>query len=653
MATIIEIDYYNAFWTKKIYTGPGIFLTPGGGTYAGGTMCYPGPVGFGDSVKGLGNIIAFTSQNDGGTPFPSDGPVPPALDKWPNTTSLTTSGGGGPLNPIHQQILTTNFYIEDSRIRGGYNNTQVNLGVRAYLNEENPQQKNRINSLIYSGPLNSLTNFNETNVFSIGESITKSVDPAYNSIQYLSADDTNLLIMQENKTSYALIDKDAIYSAEGSGTPVSTETEVIGQVVPYLGEYGISRNPESFARFGFQKYFVDKDRSAVMRLSRDGLTEISEYGMKDYFRDELELVTDEMRLDSTNNYTTFGSGGSLTGEYIFVTGSSQLVNAPPLGGLARFDNYSGDDRPYVINVVEVTGGWRVHLRGWPTVGGSKVAVPSTCYFQTKIKGRILGAYDIYGKQYTVSLQKNPATKNQINLEGLDDYQTIGFDESINGWVSRYTYKPWQAVSLENKFYTIGPDNRRYKLWQQYNDTVGRGDFYGQGVLPSAITFFANGEPSHSKVFQTISYEGSSGWYIANILSDEEGKDLVNNVWEEFTDQTNVVYSYIEGQYELNDPSKTGLNADPTVDTIIHAGFDRKENRYVANLVQKITQNDPTLGPPNDPPYYPVRPGEIISGSDMSGIKGFYSTITIATDNVTEVGGPKELFTVATKVVKSS
>jgi len=645
MATIIEIDYYNAFWTKKIYTGPGAAPTTGGETYAGGSACYPGPVGFGDSVKGLGNITTFSEQ-DGG-------PVPSSLDKWPNINSANFGVPSGPLNPVQQQILSTNFYIEDSRIRGGYNNTQVNLGVRAYLNEDNPLQKHRINSLIYSGPLNSLTNFNETNVFSIGESITKSVDPSYNSIQYLSADDTNLLIMQENKTSYALIDKDAIYSAEGSGTPVSTETEVIGQVVPYLGEYGISRNPESFARFGFQKYFVDKDRSAVMRLSRDGLTEISEYGMKDYFRDELELVTDEMRLDNTNVYNTFGAGGSLIGEYIYVAQDPGVVVAPPLGSLVRFDNYTGNMRPYVIRVVAVAGGWVAYLRGWPEVGGVKVAVPATCYFQTKIKGRVLGAYDIYGKQYTVSLQKNPATKNQIDLESLDDYQTVGFDESINGWVSRYTYKPWQAVSLENKFYTVGPDNRRYKVWQQYEDTVDRGDFYSQGVLPSAITFFANGEPSHSKVFQTISYEGSSGWYIASILSDEEGKDLVNNVWEEFTDQTTVVYSYIEGQYELNTPTNTGLNADPAVDTIIHAGFDRKENRYVANLVQKITQNDPTLGPPNDPPYYPVRPGEVISGSDMSGIKGFYSTITIATDNVTEVGGPKELFTVATKVVKSS
>ena len=91
MATIIEIDYYNAFWTKKIYTGPGNAPTTGGQTYAGGSACYPGPVGFGDSVKGLGNITTFSEQ-DGG-------PVPFSLDKWPNVNSANFGVPSGPLNP--------------------------------------------------------------------------------------------------------------------------------------------------------------------------------------------------------------------------------------------------------------------------------------------------------------------------------------------------------------------------------------------------------------------------------------------------------------------------------------------------------------------------------------------------------------------------
>jgi len=83
----------------------------------------------------------------------------------------------------------------------------------------------------------------------------------------------------------ALIDKDAIYTQEGQ--PVQTASNVvIGAIIAYAGEFGISQNPESFAVYGYRKYFTDKDKGSVLRLSQDGLTEISNYGMYDFFRDQ-------------------------------------------------------------------------------------------------------------------------------------------------------------------------------------------------------------------------------------------------------------------------------------------------------------------------------------------------------------------------------
>jgi len=178
------------------------------------------------------------------------------------------------------------WYIEEARIRGGYNNTSVDFGVKAHLVEENTQQQHRFNSIIYSDIFNSRTGINRTNVFSVGEDITRSADPANGSIQKLYAEDSNLILLQEDKVSRALIDKDAIYSAEGNAA-VTSSTQVIGQIVPYGGNYGISTNPESFAVYGYRKYFTDRKRNAVLRLSMDGLTEISSYGMQDFFRDEL------------------------------------------------------------------------------------------------------------------------------------------------------------------------------------------------------------------------------------------------------------------------------------------------------------------------------------------------------------------------------
>jgi len=201
----------------------------------------------------------------------------------PSAVGWNGSRGDATLGTLPANM--NNWAVEEARIRGGYNNTYVGQGVKAFLVEDSPNASFRINSLIYSGIFNSRTGINDTNVFSVGEDIIKSVDPANGSIQKIYAEDTNLIIFQEKKISRALIDKDAIYSAEGNAT-ITSGPNVIGQIQAYVGNFGISKNPESFAVYGRRKYFTDKDRNAVMRLSQDGLTEISNYGMIDFFRDQ-------------------------------------------------------------------------------------------------------------------------------------------------------------------------------------------------------------------------------------------------------------------------------------------------------------------------------------------------------------------------------
>jgi len=46
-------------------------------------------------------------------------------------------------------------------------------------------------------------------------------------------------------------------------------------------------------------------------------------------------------------------------------------------------------------------------------------------------------------------------------------------------------------------------------------------------------------------------------------------------------------------------------------------------------------------------------GEIIFGNSMSGIKGYFATIKMSTDTVTNVGGVKELFAVSSNYIESS
>jgi len=299
MAATIEIKYYNSFWLKKMSTITVATNTTGVSSGATTTTTLtlsaaPSPVvSVGQSVTWTTSSITYTLYV---VKVVSTTSIilsaAPASGTMPTGSNITF----GPISdftniPVaYAGTIASDWYIEESRIKGGYNNTDVDLGVRAFIVEPEDKQVRRESSLIYSGAFNSKTGINNTNQFPTGEDITTSLNPSDGSIQKLYAEDTNLNIFQELKVSRALIDKQAVYSAEGR--PMSTSSDqVIGQVQAYAGRYGISTHPESFAVFGYRKYFVDSNQGLVLRLSQDGITEISSYGMRDYFTNVLENIT--------------------------------------------------------------------------------------------------------------------------------------------------------------------------------------------------------------------------------------------------------------------------------------------------------------------------------------------------------------------------
>jgi hypothetical protein len=186
--------------------------------------------------------------------------------------------------------FTTGNHIEINRIRAGFNEPFFDIGVRAFVVQENFTQERRKNTLIHSsGLLNSRTGINYINQFNESEGgLTISLDPLDGSIQKLFVDDTQVIIFQEDKVSRSPVNKNFIYSAEGGAVPVTSNTQFLGTVAAYAGEFGISQNPQSFASYGFAKYFTDKNRGTVLRLSQNGITEIAKLGMGDFFRDALK-----------------------------------------------------------------------------------------------------------------------------------------------------------------------------------------------------------------------------------------------------------------------------------------------------------------------------------------------------------------------------
>jgi len=514
MAATLELKYFNSFWLKKMDSVVDVIPTTSetdGDVLVGSTTMVLTAV---DLFIGVGQLIEYTLGTTlytntilytSGTTITLLNPVEVLI---PDGTLITF----GPIQdfthvPAAYNAGPNDWYVEEARIRGGYNNTTVDFGVKAYLVEDSTAQQHRFNSIIYSGIFNSRTGVNNTNQFSVADDITRSVDPSNGSIQKLYSEDTNLIIFQESKVSRALIDKDAVYSAEGQ--PMTTSgAAVIGQVQQYAGNYGISTNPESFAVYGYRKYFVDKNQNVVLRLSQDGITEISAYGMIDYFRDNLSLIGNT--------------------------------------------------------------------------------------------GRIIGGWDMYNKQYVLSLQP-PDT---------EEFQTLTFDEDCNGWTSRFSYKPNLSGSLRNNFYTFKNGN----IWKHYADPsttlINYCNFYGV-QYDANVTLVFNPEVSMSKNFNTLNYEGSTGWALEALYSNSDIAIPIG---------------------KAND----AINLAALENQLFENSFKRKENKYFGTIIN------------NTPATY----GEVIYGNSMNGIKGFYSTVKMTFVNPTTPQAA-ELYSVSSNYVMSS
>tara|TARA_R110000772_G_scaffold235417_1_gene347061 strand:+ start:96 stop:2033 length:1938 start_codon:yes stop_codon:yes gene_type:complete len=615
---------------------------------------------------------------------------------WNGSLGVPEALGG--YKVVSDVLEPQNWAIEEARIRGGYNNTSVDFGAKAYLVEEDESASFRINSLIYSGIFNSRTGINNSNVFSVAEDITKSADPSNGSIQKLYAEDSNLVVFQESKVSRALIDKDAIYSAEGGGS-ITSSNLVIGVIQPYTGEWGISKNPESFAVYGYQKYFSDKNNNVILRLSRDGITEVSNYGMIDFFRDTLNSI-------DNNNFDGYVMGGYDVHNSQYVVSTQENPVAFPSSTL--FNTLSFDER----------------AKGWVsffTYKPEQIFSLRNIFYSAKSTNFNLSGTNVTATNISKLFSVSQVTEN-IPVGSI--VTGVGITSTGHGTrvVSYTPTSPTTGDVVINRIATLAAgvvlsfSGSKSGLWEHYSSSVDRGNFYGV-TSASSISFVVNPQASNSKSFQAINYEGSSGWQMNSFVSDRTGQMFLGE-WTNSSslatfDTTSGVKSYFEGEYVVSDLNVLTTAAQPSATTLIisptqgnmsvflipvgglvtgvgvpnntrvvsfdsttniltvsqnvvvpaystlnismsvprsdyfsvygtntpsldryQSGFDLKENKYVANLINESIASE----------------REVSFGQNISGIKGFYADVTFTTDETTDPGNEKQLFSVGTTYI---
>ena len=316
--------------------------------------------------------------------------------------------------------------VESDRIRDDFNQPTIDNGaVASTILEEPYKEERRKHGLIYSGLYNSISGINNLNQFIQAEKITKDLNPVNGSIQKLHSRDTDLITLCEDKVLRILSDKDAVYEADGN-TQLTSTNRVLGQAVPFVGEYGISKNPESFASESYRAYFTDKQRGVVMRLSKDGLTPISNHGMKDWFRDNLKL-------------------------------SNKLIGS--------YDDRN-DEYNITLSYIDKTVSFKEDMRGWVSFKSFIPENAISCandYF-TMLDGNL---YKHYVEDTTRNTFYDKYTNSSIDVvlnqspQSVKSFHTLGYEGSQSQVVPLLFYTTSSGDILENEYYNLNEKDGWY------------------------------------------------------------------------------------------------------------------------------------------------------------------------------------------------
>jgi hypothetical protein len=214
--------------------------------------------------------------------------------------------------------------VESYKIRDSLIGRTFNLGERVTsVSAQDYKEARRFADITYSGVYNQETNVNKLNEFNLGLLDYKNLETSFGDIQILDGRETDVLVLQEDKISYVLAGKNLLSDA-AAGSAITSVPEVLGTQIARTEKYGISFNPESYVHWGYDRFFTDIKRGAVIQLkgdsmSQDQLDVASELGMRTWFRDEFINSFNTQKLGGYDPYMN---------EYVLSTNDRELPGNP-------------------------------------------------------------------------------------------------------------------------------------------------------------------------------------------------------------------------------------------------------------------------------------------------------------------------------------
>lgn len=212
-------------------------------------------------------------------------------------------------------IIDTGFFncyafgngVESYKVRDSIIGNYITLGNRVTsIAAEDYRAIRRYADMTYSGIYNNESNVNKLNEFNLGLLNFKQLERSFGPIYILDARQTDVLVLQEDKISYVLAEKNLLSDA-GAGGALTSVPEVLGTQIARVEKFGISFNPESYIQWGNNRFFTDAKRGAVLNIqdNETGLGQlkvISDMGMGSWFRDLFNTDFGTQKLGAWDPY---------------------------------------------------------------------------------------------------------------------------------------------------------------------------------------------------------------------------------------------------------------------------------------------------------------------------------------------------------------
>lgn len=465
------------------------------------------------------------------------------------------------------------FFIEDYSVSDFFSSKSTSIGrVHAVI----PEAKTTYHqaSVVYSEPY--LIGNSRLGLSSFNPSLAnfKDFDYRFGAIKQLIGDDDRMYLLQERKAGYVVIGRNVIESSDG-GQAITISRNVFSVPNYYLGDYGINNNPESFGFDRGRIYFADVRSGKIIRISRDGITLISEVKMDSFFKENFRYIT-----TLTSRQKVIGGVDNESDEYIIsadlitsadvsitngVLTYSYGVQTNAAGNRVIADVEFDDDDLFTFsteirNFEDICDEFEDSLNcvvfldklvdGQPAYVGEEfigqtgliygVATNSTYDFFVTIlfdlaQGNFSFTNDCAGYSGTIG-----------SPTGIVSDFTAAYDINGGVWNTLYSYRPEAIACVDDALYTF-----KNGTMYLHSDAANRATYYGS-AFGAVVEVISGQNNSMVKAYEALSIEGDSSWAATLSNTDQSTSILVSD----FEERERYYYAYIPRDSSANTGTST-------------------------------------------------------------------------------------------------